>query len=566
MGGRKLRELTRYEKALLFAVKAHDGQYDKAGEPYILHPLQVSFAVEGDDAKILALLHDVVEDTSITLDDVEKENFGFRMRHALDCLTRREGETYKNFIARVMTNSLAVRVKIADMKHNLSRINNLPPKEQDITDRYNKWLPVLEERMTGRITFPSDTTKITYKELKGVYDDIKTIVISPQVTEIDVSGWGFGLLQLDNLERIEVAEKNPYFTAVDGVLYNKDMTTLLFYPQKKSDEAFIIPDNVTTIGERSFDLDGWHFDGEPGLGEVTFPAGLKRIEPYAFFKYNMITRFHIPADVEHIGYLAFFGCSSHLTEILVDEKNARYCSENGVLYNKAKTAIFKVPPGAGHKTFEIPPTVRAIAACAFRSCTELEEITIPQGVTVIGRGAFEECGIKRIVLPGGLKIIDALAFASCYYLEKINIPNGATKLGGYAFNQCENLRTVHLPDSIKHMGVNFGERPSAVFFHCRELYSFTFSAHITKIASLELAGSKINGHLTLPAGVTNIGFMAFHHCKELEGVTIPVGVTKIEKEAFLECPKLTIHCVEDSVAHKYAMENNIPFHLESVHT
>ena len=135
-----------YHKAFLFAVKAHYGQVDKSGNPYILHPLNVSFMVEAEDEKILALLHDVVEDTEYTFDDVAELGFG-HLTDALDCLTRRDTETYKEYVVRISENRLATAVKIADLKHNLSRKDNLPENERGIKDRYMKWLPFLEERL-----------------------------------------------------------------------------------------------------------------------------------------------------------------------------------------------------------------------------------------------------------------------------------------------------------------------------------------------------------------------------------------------------------------------------------
>ena len=135
-----------FYKALSFAVKAHDGQYDKAGEPYILHPIAVSAQLKSEDEKILALLHDVVEDTSYTLEDVAA--LGFQdLTDALDCLSRRTDETYKEFITRILKNRLAVKVKVADIKHNLSRIDSLPEHERGLADRYRKWLPVLEAEL-----------------------------------------------------------------------------------------------------------------------------------------------------------------------------------------------------------------------------------------------------------------------------------------------------------------------------------------------------------------------------------------------------------------------------------
>jgi len=106
----------------------------------------VSFLVETEDEKILALLHDVVEDTVYTLDDVVELGFS-HLTDALDCLTRRDAETYNEFIIRIGENRLATAVKIADLKHNLSRINNLPENERGIKDRYMKWLPFLKERL-----------------------------------------------------------------------------------------------------------------------------------------------------------------------------------------------------------------------------------------------------------------------------------------------------------------------------------------------------------------------------------------------------------------------------------
>ena len=135
-----------FYKALSFAVKAHDGQRDKIGEPYILHPIAVSSMLKNEDEKILALLHDVVEDTEYTLEDIAALGFG-HLTAALDCLSRREDETYEGFILRVLKNRLAVIVKVADMKHNISRIDSLPVNERGFTKRYEEWLPVLIAEM-----------------------------------------------------------------------------------------------------------------------------------------------------------------------------------------------------------------------------------------------------------------------------------------------------------------------------------------------------------------------------------------------------------------------------------
>jgi (p)ppGpp synthase/HD superfamily hydrolase len=99
------------ERAIAIAVEAHRGKKDRYGSPYILHPLRVMAKVRTDSAKILAVLHDVVEDTDWTFEDLRKEGFPEEILHALDCVTKRQGEPYEDFVKRSAANSLARQVK-----------------------------------------------------------------------------------------------------------------------------------------------------------------------------------------------------------------------------------------------------------------------------------------------------------------------------------------------------------------------------------------------------------------------------------------------------------------------
>ncbi len=103
------------EDAIILAAEAHRGQVDKAGNPYILHPLRVMQSVASETEKIIAVLHDVVEDSALTLDDLRQRGYGEDVLTAVDCLTRRKTETYAEMIERVKTNPLAVRVKLGDL-------------------------------------------------------------------------------------------------------------------------------------------------------------------------------------------------------------------------------------------------------------------------------------------------------------------------------------------------------------------------------------------------------------------------------------------------------------------
>jgi (p)ppGpp synthase/HD superfamily hydrolase len=107
------------EDAIELAVKAHRGQKDKYGRPYILHPLSLMLKMESDEQMTAAVLHDVVEDTSVTLEDLKREGFGPRILEAVDSLSRREGESYEDYIERLSGNPAAVKVKLADLEHNM---------------------------------------------------------------------------------------------------------------------------------------------------------------------------------------------------------------------------------------------------------------------------------------------------------------------------------------------------------------------------------------------------------------------------------------------------------------
>jgi (p)ppGpp synthase/HD superfamily hydrolase len=126
------------EKAILCAVKAHAGQKDKAGAPYILHPLRIMMKMDSQAGMIAAMLHDVVEDSSVTLSDLRAEGFSEEVIAAVDHLTRREGEAYEIFINRLRHNPLAVKVKLADLEDNMDirRIENVTGRDIERIQKY----------------------------------------------------------------------------------------------------------------------------------------------------------------------------------------------------------------------------------------------------------------------------------------------------------------------------------------------------------------------------------------------------------------------------------------------
>ena len=119
------------ERAIEIAANAHAGQRDKAGQPYIFHPLRVMFRVNGEHEQMAAVLHDVVEDTAITIDDLAREGFPSEVLRAIAALTKLPGETRLEAAARAAADPVARKVKLADNAENmdLSRIPN--PTDKD---------------------------------------------------------------------------------------------------------------------------------------------------------------------------------------------------------------------------------------------------------------------------------------------------------------------------------------------------------------------------------------------------------------------------------------------------
>ena len=133
--------------ALDIARKAHNGQVDKAGRPYINHPVAVASMVNTDDEKMVAYLHDVVEDTVVQLDDLRAFGFGAHIVEAVDAISRRKGESREDYLKRVRGNSLARVVKLADLKHNSDISRILCPLEKDYRrrERYLKEIEFLKK-------------------------------------------------------------------------------------------------------------------------------------------------------------------------------------------------------------------------------------------------------------------------------------------------------------------------------------------------------------------------------------------------------------------------------------
>jgi autotransporter-associated beta strand protein len=362
---------------------------------------------------------------------------------------------------------------------------------------------------------------------------LKSVNIPASVVTIGAVQWpGFPAFSGCNaLSSITVDSSNTAYASVDGVLYNKALSSVIQCPAGRSGSV-AIPSTVTSIGSYAF-------------------SGCKRL-----------TSVTIPASVTAIGSSAFSGCNA-LPTITVDSSNTAYASVDGVLYNKTLSSLIQCPAGktgsvaipstvtsigssafsgcTGLTSVTIPASVTSIDISAFMNCTGLTSVTIPVGVKVIGASAFSGCtGLTSVTIPASVTIIRSSAFSGCTGLTSVTIPVGVIILDGSVFSNCTSLTAIIIPASVTTIG-------SSAFSGCNALSTITVDISNTAYASVDgvlynKALSSViqcpagkTGSVAIPSTVTSIGSSAFSGCTSLTSVTIPASVTSIGISAFSKC-------------------------------
>ena len=289
-----------------------------------------------------------------------------------------------------------------------------------------------------------------------------------------------------------------------------------------------------------------------GIKEIIIPDSVKRIDRFAFYGCSHLENIKISKNVIEIGDDAFNNCSA-LSGIELPESLK-------VIGKEAFSNCSSI------KDIKIPKKVSEIKNDTFNGCTELESVTIsdsafeqtgiknlilPNSVKSIGYSSFRNCKIEKLVLPKGLETIGDRAFQDNENLEEVIIPDTVQSLGEYAFDGCNYLKNIKFSDALTELNCqgDLGEVERIVlpknlnslghhaFVDSINLREVIFPETVTEIGEAALANTGIE-HVNLPNGLLSIGSEAFSHCSHLKDIELPRQITILNQRLFEDCKEL----------------------------
>ena len=298
-----------------------------------------------------------------------------------------------------------------------------------------------------------------------------------------------------NIEFFTCSSLNQHFKVISGVLYNKELTQLVWYPAASPITSFVIPNTVRSLRDYCF---GYNTK----LVEVILPDSLKWMGMNIFRDCTGITEIDVPDGVQHMGVTVFGNCSN-LTRV------------------------------------HLPASLDSIMDCTFMHCNKLSEVTIPRNVSYIDQQAFLMAGVERINIEEGsrLQTIGPNAFFQCTNLKSINIPNTLTTLGEMSFYQCQSLKSVHIGDNLNELG-------RSVFWECDSLTDAEILGSFSNVRNLFISCPALKrvkiGSKNAPSGITLLDNCAIADCKNIEYLELGSGIDSLRNSALIELVNLKV--------------------------
>ena len=314
---------------------------------------------------------------------------------------------------------------------------------------------------------------------------------------------------------------------------------------------------VTKIGSGAF-------ENNPSLIRLNIPDGVKTIQEYSVNACFNLAEISLPSSITSIAQMPFVLCDG-LVQINVDASNTYYASEDGVLFNKAKTILICYPACNPRNDYNIPNGVFSIEMLAFCNSSNLNSITIPEGVHYIQAMAFYGCTqLQSMVLPESVEFFGGGLFHYCTSLASINIPKNLRYLNGSNFRNCTSLENISVDPANAYFesvdGVLFNKSQSELYC-CPAgksgIYSVPDTVTTIKTEAFSYCADLTN--IVIPRNMRYIERNAFWECIGIEEMDIPEGVTRIEISTFKSCSQLQRIILPSSLTYigTWAFENCI---------
>lgn len=298
------------------------------------------------------------------------------------------------------------------------------------------------------VRLPSTLTVIPYG-LFSACTSLSEITVPAGVMSIG----DYAFATCDNLRNIHVDPANPYYASRDGVVFDKDLQTIITYPSGRTDATYVTPAGVVDVNPTAF-------QGNDNLLHLVISEGVKNVYESAIMANINLQSVSLPASLEKFEGGAIFGCHE-MTEIKLAEDNPNYCIVDGVLFTKDRKGLVYSPAKHLDGRYDVPVSVEHIYSGAFQQNSQLTALHMPPSVVSIGDFAFDQCfALTEVVISPNVTVIPYAAFDACLSLEQVSLPDGVTEIGGFAFSACP-LKSIVLPAKVKKIG--------RYAFECEEL-------------------------------------------------------------------------------------------------